>query len=159
MKTLITILFLSISSFTFAQSKVPNIHLKDMNGRSVSIQDISKDQLIVVSLWATWCVPCIKELEAISDEYDTWQEETGVKLYAVSVDDARTIKRVRPMVNGKGWPYKILLDTNNDLKRAVGASSIPMVLIVKDNKILFRRNGYAPGSEDELLAKLKEFSK
>lgn len=158
MKTLITVLFLTITSFAMAQDQVPNIKLKDLQGHSVSMQDITKDQLVVVSLWATWCVPCIKELEAIKDVYDEWQEETGVKVYAVSVDDARTVKRVRPMVNGKGWEYDIIMDTNHDFKRAVGAAAVPMLFIAKDNKILYRRNGYAPGSEDELYAKIQELS-
>ncbi len=158
MKTLFTLFFITIASVGFAQDQLPNVHLEDLNGRTVSLQEISKDQLVVIDLWATWCVPCIKELTAINDVYEEWQEETGVKIYAVSVDDARTVRRVRPMVNGKAWPYKILLDTNHKLKRAVGASSIPMLYIVKDNKILYRRNGYSPGSEKELYAKLKEFS-
>lgn len=159
MRTLITLLFLSVSSILMAQDRVPNMQLKDMQGRNVSMNDISKDQLVVVSLWATWCVPCIKELEAIKDVYEEWQEETGVKIYAVTVDDARTVKRVRPMVNGKAWDYEILFDTNNDFKRAVGAAAIPMLFVAKDNKILYRRNGYAPGAEEELFAKLQEFSK
>ncbi len=158
MKTLITILFLSISSIMMAQDRMPNMKLKDMQGKTVSMQDISKDQLVVVSLWATWCVPCIKELEAIKDVYDEWQEETGVKIYAVTVDDSRTVKRVRPMVNGKDWDYDIVFDTNNDFKRAVGASAIPMLFVAKDNEILYRRNGYAPGAEDELFEKLQELS-
>jgi|SRR5699024_3681071 len=158
MKTLITVFFLSIASVMMAQDRVPNIKLKDMQGKTVSMQDISKDQLVVVSLWATWCVPCIKELEAIKDVYDEWQEETGVKIYAVTVDDPRTVKRVRPMVNGKDWDYEIVFDTNNDFKRAVGASAIPMLFVAKDNEILYRRNGYAPGAEDELFEKLQEFS-
>ena len=48
------------------------------------------------------------------------------ELYAVSTDDSRTIKRVNAMVNGKGWEYNILLDTNNELQRSLGASTIPL---------------------------------
>lgn len=159
MKLFYTLLLAGIFSLsTVAQDRVPKVKLKDMNGKTVSSEDISDDQLILVSLWATWCVPCIKELEAISDVYDEWQEETGVKLYAVSIDDSRTVKRVKPMINGKDWPYEFLMDKNHDFKRGVGASAIPMVFIAKDNKILHRRNGYSPGSEDELYEKLVEFS-
>ncbi len=158
MKTLLTVLFFSISSILVAQDRLPNVRLDNLNGRPVSMAEISKDQVVVISLWATWCVPCIKELEAISEVYPEWQKETGVKLYAVSVDDSRTVKRVRPMVRGKAWPYTILLDTNHSFKRAVGASAVPMVLVVKNNEILYRHNGYAPGAEKELYAKIKEFS-
>ncbi|HZH70516.1 MAG TPA: TlpA disulfide reductase family protein [Flavobacteriaceae bacterium] len=131
-----------------------------MDGKDVNIQSISSnDQLVVVSLWATWCVPCKNELDAISDLYDEWQAETNMKLYAISVDDSRTVNRVKAMVNGKGWEYEILYDTNNDLRRILGAATVPLTLIVKNNKILFRHSGYTPGTEDELYEKLLEFSK
>lgn len=160
MKTL-TALLLSLFSFTsvMAQDVLPKMQIENLNGDSINLEDISKDdQLVIVSLWATWCVPCKNELDAISDVYDDWVEETDVKLYAISVDDARTVKRVRPLVSGKDWSYEILLDTNSDLKRQLNAPTIPLTLLVKNNKILFRHSGYTPGSEDELYKKILEFS-
>jgi thiol-disulfide isomerase/thioredoxin len=161
MKTLTTFLLaLTMSSFVFAQDVLPKMQIKTLNGESISLEDISKDdQLIIVSLWATWCVPCKNELDAISEVYEDWVDETNVKLYAVSVDDSRTVKRVKPLVSGKGWEFDILLDTNSDLKRQLNAPTIPLTLLVKNNKIVFRHSGYTPGSEDELYEKIKEFSK
>nr|WP_321231850.1 TlpA disulfide reductase family protein [uncultured Psychroserpens sp.] len=161
MKTLTTLLLaLTMSSFVFAQDVLPKMQIKTLDGDAISLEDISKnDQLVIVSLWATWCVPCKNELDAISDVYDDWVDETNVKLYAVSVDDSRTVKRVKPLVSGKGWEFDILLDTNSDLKRQLNAPTIPLTLLVKNNKIVFRHSGYTPGSEDELYEKIKEFSK
>jgi len=160
MKKILLLLSLILTFNAFSQNNVPNIDVKTMEGKIVNIQDVvDKDNVVVISLWATWCVPCIKELDAISDVYEDWQEETGVELIAVSVDDSRTVKRVKTLINGKGWEYQILLDTNNDLKRALGASTVPLTLIIKDNKIVFRHSGYSPGSEDELYEKIKELSK
>ena len=113
----------------------------------------------MVSLWATWCVPCLKELDAISELYDEWQDETNVELIAVSVDDSRTVKRVKPLINGKGWDYTILLDKNNDFKRALGAATVPLTLLIKDNQIVYRHSGYTAGTEFELYEKIKEYSK
>lgn len=62
------------------------------------------------------------------------------------------------MVNGKGWDYTVLLDTNNDFKRAIGAATVPLTLLVKNNKIVYRHSGYSPGAEYELYEKIKEFS-
>ena len=87
-----------------------------LNSENTEIDD---DKITVLSFWATWCVPCINELDAISDIYEEWQEDLNVEVIAVSTDDSRTQKRIRPMINGKGWEYKILLDKNNDLKRAL----------------------------------------
>lgn len=153
-----TLIFSCINGFS--QTELPNMTLKNLEGKEINLQSISaNDQLIVISLWATWCVPCKNELDAINDLYDDWQAETNMKLYAISVDDSRTVNRVKAMVNGKGWDYEILYDTNNDLRRILGAATVPLTLIVKNNKILFRHSGYTPGTEDELYEKLLEFSK
>ena len=151
---LITFIFsLSINS----QSVLPDISLNTLNGEEINIKSISNnDKIAVVSLWATWCVPCIKELDAISEYYEEWKDEVDFELYAVSTDDSRTIKRVNAMVNGKGWEYTVLLDTNNELQRALGASTIPLTLIVKNNKIVYRHSGYSAGVEFELFDKIKE---
>lgn len=155
--TLITLLFFSIS--LNSQTDVPTTKLKTLTGETTDLLTISKENdLIIVSLWATWCAPCKNELDAISEVYDDWQEETNVKLYAVSVDDSRTVKRVKPLINGKGWEYDILLDTNNDLKRALGAPTVPVTLIIKNGKIVYRHSGYSPGAEDELYEELKKHS-
>tara|TARA_B100000795_G_scaffold88781_1_gene64577 strand:+ start:5251 stop:5835 length:585 start_codon:yes stop_codon:yes gene_type:complete len=159
MKKIVLLLTLFFSLATMAQKELPTVDLMTLDGATTTIQEaINKDGVTIVSLWATWCVPCIKELDAISDIYDEWVEETGVSLIAVSVDDSRTVKRVKPLINGKGWEYEILLDTNNDLKRALGASSVPLTIVIKDNKIVYRHSGYNPGAEYELYEKVKEYS-
>ena len=136
MKNLAFIFILFFSVALVAQKELPTVTLTTLDGAATSIQKMAnKDGVTIVSLWATWCVPCIKELDAISDLYQDWIEETGVSLIAVSVDDSRTVKRVKSLINGKGWEYDILLDTNNDLKRALGASSIPLTIVIKNNKI------------------------
>jgi len=161
MNKLIFIFCLGLFSFTsVAQNELPNLDVTTIDGKTVALQDTTnKDGITIISLWATWCVPCIKELDAINDIYDEWQDETNVELLAISVDDSRTVRRVKSMVNGKGWEYTVLLDTNNDLKRALNASSIPLTILVKDNKIVYEHSGYSPGAELELFEKIKELSK
>lgn len=147
-------------SFTsYSQHELPNVDLTSIEGKSVTLKnETNKDGITIVSLWATWCVPCLKELDAINEVYVDWQEETNVELIAVSVDDSRTVGRVKSLVNGKDWDYKVLLDKNNDLKRALNASSIPLTILVKDNKIVYEHSGYSPGAETELFEKIKELS-
>ncbi|MCT4630706.1 TlpA disulfide reductase family protein [Winogradskyella sp.] len=161
MKKLFISLSLIFYCFTItAQNDLPSVDLKTLEGKSVSIDNVTnKDGVTIISLWATWCVPCLKELDAINDIYEEWQDETNVELIAVSVDDSRTAKRVKSMINGKGWEYTILLDTNSDLKRALNASSIPLTILVKNNKIVYEHSGYSPGAELELYEKIKEHSK
>ncbi|MBW2936652.1 TlpA family protein disulfide reductase [Aureisphaera sp. CAU 1614] len=160
MKKILALTFLAISLQAFSQDELPNVNVTTLDGTTISLQKASKsDSPVVISLWATWCVPCLKELDAISEVYDDWKDETNVSLIAVSVDDSRTVKRVKPLINGKGWDYTILLDTNNDVKRALGAATVPLTVLVKDGKIVYRHSGYSPGAENELYEKIKEFSK
>ena len=154
----ITIFLLFSSSFIFSQKTIPNISITNYEGLSVKIQDeLSDEKITILSFWATWCVPCINELDAISDVYDEWQEDLNIELIAISTDDSRTQKRIKPMVNGKGWEYKILLDKNQELKRALNISAIPHILVLKGNEIIFRRSGYSAGVEDELYESIKEY--
>jgi peroxiredoxin len=148
------VLFFQVS---FSQETIPNINIKDLQNRTVNVNKdfAEKDKIYVFSFWATWCVPCIRELEAIKEEYKEWSEELNMELIAISTDDSRTQKRVRPLVNGKNWPYKILLDENQELKRALSIVNIPYTVVVKNQKIRHIVNGYSQGAEAELYEALK----
>jgi|TARA_B110000902_G_scaffold59102_2_gene69280 thiol-disulfide isomerase/thioredoxin len=160
MKKIIFISFLLVSTTCFSQKIIPNINLTTLKGKSVSLESqLSNDKITVLAFWATWCVPCINELDAISDVYEDWKEETSVDIIAIATDDSRTQKRIKPMVNGKGWEYQILLDKNQELKRALNITLIPHVIVLKGNEILYRHTGYAPGAEDELYDIIKKHSK
>ena len=88
------------------------------------------------------------------------EEETGVKLFAVSIDQAQNINKVKPLVDGNGWEYDVLLDPNSDFKRALGIQMIPYVLIVDGNgKIVYQHNGYTDGAEEELIEVVRKLVK
>ena len=79
-----------------------------------------------------------------------------MEVIAVSIDDTRTQKRIKPLLNGKKWTYNVLLDTNQDLKRALSIVNVPYTVVVKNEKIVYISNGYSQGAEEELYSKLKE---
>ena len=152
----ICLFLLLVANLSFAQQEFPSVDLKSLESETISTSSFNEqDKLYVFSVWATWCAPCIQELEAISEVYADWKTQINVELIAVSTDDSRTQKRVKPLINGKGWEYKVLLDTNQDLKRKLSIANIPYLVVVKNGKIVFIQNGHTPGAEDELLAKLK----
>lgn len=152
-KILFLTVFLSTVLTINAQTELPDLTLKNINGKNINLKEITKDKTIVFSFWATWCGPCVNELDAIADQYEDLQDEIGFELIAVSIDDTRTKSRVKPLVNGKGWEYEILLDTNQEFKRKMNISSVPYIMIVKNGKVVYTHSGYTPGSEDELIEK------
>ena len=142
------------------QTSVPDINVKDMEGNNVSFKSaIDTNKLTIVSFWATWCGPCIKELEAINEVYEVWQTEYNVDLIAVSIDDSRNSKKVKPKVLGLGWEYTVLLDENSDLARAMNVVNPPMLFVINQKgRVVYTHAGYSPGSEDELEEKLGELT-
>lgn len=158
-KIVLLVFYIATTNSGFAQKMLPDVILTNLKGNSVSILDeIDHSKVTILNFWATWCIPCINELEAINDIYEEWQEDLNVELIAISTDDSRTQKRVRPLVNGKDWPYKILFDKNHDLKRGLNIPSVPYTIIVVENKILFRKSGYTPGSEYELYEFIEQLT-
>ena len=157
-------IFLSLSLSLFISigyAQLPNINLKDVNGVTKNLSKFSNNgNPIIISFWATWCKPCKAELNTIAEEYDDWTDETGVKLIAVSIDDARSSTRVEPYINAQGWEYLVLLDPNGDLKRAMNVNNVPHTFLVDGNgKIVWDHNNYSPGDEEELYEELVKIAK
>ena len=163
MKKLLLLLLLSpviLSMNTPQVSSIPSIMLKDLEGNSVDTGKLSNDgKPILICFWATWCSPCKKELIAYADLYDDWKEETGVKIYAVTIDDQRTVNSVKPYVNSVSWDYEILLDVNKTFSQAMGVNSPPHTFLLDGaGNIVWQHVGYTAGDEEEIheqLLKLK----
>ena len=149
-------IFLSLF-LTSGLAQMPAFVVKDINGKEVKTDTLSNTgRPVIVDFFATWCKPCNRELDAISEVYEDWQEETGVKLVAISIDRAQDIHKVKPLVDGHGWTYEVLIDANEDLKHALGIQAIPYTLILDaKGNIVYRHNGYADGAEEELIEKVK----
>jgi thiol-disulfide isomerase/thioredoxin len=154
-----------IAGFGFSQENtltknrpLPSVDIKDIKGNPFNTSKIENDgKPIVISFWASWCKPCVKELTTIADVYADWQEETGVKIYAISIDDARSSSLVAPLVNGKNWDYTVLLDQNGDFKRAMNVGPIPHTFVLNGKReIVWQHTSFAEGSERDLIDIIKK---
>lgn len=161
-KYCIVLVFLLTGFLGFAQdSKFPNTELKKLDNRKIDSNEILNEEgYTVISFWATWCKPCILELNAISDVYEDWTGEMNVQVIAVSIDDARSSSKVSVFVNSKDWPFEVYLDENSDLKRALNINNIPHSVVVdKKGNVIWQHAGYLPGDEEVLFEKLQTLSK
>ena len=159
-------LFISIAVALFGiigtvQAQLPSVTLKTIDGKTVKTDTLSNDgKPFIIDFFATWCKPCNRELDAISEVYEEWQEETGVKIFAVSIDQAQNINKVKPLVSNHNWEYDVLLDPNSDFLRAVGGQMIPYTLIVDaQGKVVYKHSGYTDGAETEIIEKVRELVK
>lgn len=147
----------SINSFS-SDKKLPSVKVKNLKGETVSTDKFSNDgKPMIINFWATWCKPCILELNNINEDYAKWQKETGVKIIAISIDDSRNSKKVAPFVNGRGWEYEVYIDENSDFRRALNVNNPPQTFLL-DGKgnIVYTHNGYAPGDEKHLYEEVKK---
>jgi len=156
MKRIIISLLIALFGLN-SRAALPEVTLQDIEGNEVSMASLTgKGKPVILSFFATWCKPCMRELKAISELYPDWQEETGVEMYIISIDQAQDVQKVRPLVDGNGWEYHVLLDPNGTFKRAMNVQNIPH-LFVLDGKgtIVFQQAGYTDGEETEIAKYLK----
>ncbi len=145
-------------SFTGDGDKIPAATLKKLDGSKISSTAFANEgKPMIISFWATWCKPCIAELNAVHENYAEWTKETGVKLIAVSIDDARSVAKVAPYVKTKGWEYEVYTDENQDFKRAMNVNNPPQTFLI-DGKgnIVWTHTGYSEGDEEKLFENVKK---
>jgi peroxiredoxin len=149
------VLFLNLAS-NAQVSSLPAATLKNLDGKDVQTADLSNDgKPMLICFWATWCSPCKKELNTYADYYEEWQKETGVKIYAVTIDDQRTVNSVKPYVNSVSWEYEILSDVNKTFSQAMGVNSPPHTFLLNGKgEIVWQHVGYTPGDEEEVREQL-----
>ncbi len=155
---LFLIFLVGITASAFAQNSLPAVDLKTLDGQIINTSQIENDgKPIVISFWATWCSPCKRELNNINDVYEDWFDETGVKVIAISIDDARQVYKVGPYIEGVAWEFDVLLDTNSDFKRAMNVNNVPYTILLDGNgNVVYKHNNYAEGDEIELYEKILE---
>ena len=151
------ILFL-VAYSSISQKFIPDLGLKTLNGETIkSVQAINQNGFTIISFWATWCIPCINELDAINEVISEWNKKEDITVLAISTDDSRSKKRVRPLINGKDWIFDIIFDTNQEFKRAMGVVGIPHTIVTYKSKIIHRRIGYTPGEEEDLFKVISNY--
>ena len=167
-KVLFTSLFVMVMSISiFAQEiavpehvSLPEIEIKTLDGtpfNTPNIQNNGKPMMVII--WSSYCHPAVAELDAIADEYyDEWVKRYGVKIYAISIDDSRTIMRVAPFVQKKQYPFEVLLDSERSLWKTLKNEAYPVTYILDgEGKIMWKHIGYNYDILDIIETKLHKY--
>ncbi len=156
-KKIAFLLFFGFIILSVRGQEIPDIKLFTMEGENFQTQKLNEfgNKPVVLSFWATWCIPCLNELSAINDHWDEWKKKTQFEFYAISEDDSRSVGTVSSLIHGKDWPFKVLIDENQEFERELNLANIPYTLVIKNKKIIYKKSGYVSGNENELYSILK----
>ena len=154
MKHVLIFLLAALLPLTACAQQIPSFDLLDAEGNVVNTTSlIDNNEPFAIIFWATWCHACRRELENLTDESADW--EKPFRLYAVCLDDSRSLARAKALAANSEWPVTVLYDTNSEFARALSVSSIPRVFVFnKKGEKIWTIVGYMPGCEDELIKTL-----
>ncbi len=141
-----------------AQKSLPDLLVTNLEGEKTNINELSKEKVIIMSFWATWCEPCLKELNALNDNQTLIEQDLNARLISVSIDDSRTFSRIKPLIHGNLWTFEVVTDVNQEIKRKLNILNIPHTLLIYQNKIVHETTGYIIGDETFLFEKIRDLN-
>ena len=142
-----------------AENLAPDFILPDMDGQNYRLSENLGEGPIVINFWATWCIPCREEMKELKKIYKKYKDN-GLEILAISIDDPKTVSRVKSFIKSRDYPFTVLLDTNSEVLFLYQAKSPPYTaLLDSKGNIILTHSGYRKGDEillDNEISKLIE---
>lgn len=108
--------------------------------RFKTIADYRGD-VVLINLWATWCVPCVTEMPSIQRLYERFRDQ-GLKVVGIAVDDPPYAERVAAFVRERGLTFEILHEGSGKVEQDYRARGIPATYVIgRDGRIRMIRQG------------------
>ena len=155
MRMLLAITLL-MGSLVAQDQTLPSVTLKDLKNKPHRLELLVEGQVTLINFWATYCVPCRKEMKHLDRIHATYAD-SGAQVIGISIDNARTVGRVKSLVRSQKLDYPILLDTEQKLYKNFNTSAMPFSILVNTNgEIVWQHTGYIPGDEVGMEDALKK---
>ena len=117
---------------------------KDLKGNQVHLSDYH-GKVVIVSFWASWCGPCMKELPVLASVV----KQVGPDhLQVIAINHRDEYERFKYVVNVlKDYPITFMRrDPNSRTAKQYGVQGIPRLIIIgRDGKVAADHTGYGEG--------------
>jgi len=139
--------------------QAPEFNLPGLDGQKHALSDY-RGRVLVLSAWASWCMPCREELPEFARARD---ELAGRHPEAVfmTVNLGETGARARSWMNKAGLDLPVLLATTKFMEK-YGLMVVPSILVFdRDGRLAVLRSGWTPGMDlaEELSRDLTSLGK
>ena len=126
------------------RERAPAFRLDDMDGKPFDLGESLGRDVILLDFWATFCLPCLAELNAFKDLQN--RRGKGFRVVAVSVDQPQTLARARAFAKGRAFPFTVVADPGQEAYRLYGVSALPTSLLIDARgRIAYRQEGFQAG--------------
>lgn len=110
-------------------SPAPNFRAKVIGENRYKTFDDYRGEVVLLNIWGTFCPPCIYEMPSLQKLYETYKD-SGLKLVAVSIDDAVSEDSVRAFAKNLGVTFEILHDPTHEIERAWQVTGYPETFVI-----------------------------
>ena len=154
MRAVSIIFFILLPTLAMARPEPPALEGRDLKGQQVSLAAL-KGSVVVVSFWATWCVPCKKELKILNK---LLKEKQALRAIAISVDGPETAADVRATVKRYRWTMPIIHDKDGSISSVHNPrSSVPYIIFIdREGKVAYTQAGFSQAEQKKFIKRINK---
>ncbi|MEE8390436.1 MAG: redoxin domain-containing protein [Anaerolineae bacterium] len=104
----------------------PDFTLETLDGQTITLSDL-QGQAVLINFWATWCLPCRKEMPAIQQVYEQYRDQ-GFIVLAVNLQEQDA--QVAAFAGQLGLTFPILMDRDGGVFDRYRVMALPTTFFV-----------------------------